>query len=174
MDILQLARKTLENYFNNKKFEPDAETKLKYSEKKASFVTLTKNTSLRGCIGSLEAHQELWKDVQSNSVNAAFSDPRFPQLTKSELSQIKIEVSVLSIPKKLEYKNEQELLNKINSQMGIILKKGFSTSTFLPQVWEQIPDKIKFLEQLSLKAGLPQDAWKTVEIQYYTVKKYKE
>lgn len=168
MNLTQLARKTLEAYFQEKEFEPNQELKDKFKEKKACFVTLTKNGNLRGCIGSLEPRQELWKDVQENSLNSAFNDPRFFPLQEKELKDIKIEVSVLSKPQKLEYKNEEDLLNKINKEMGIILKKDFCSSTFLPQVWEQIPDKIQFIEQLSLKAGLNKDAWKTSDISYYT------
>ncbi len=169
MKLTELARKTLEASFNNEKFEPDAETKKKYSEKRACFVTLTLNGELRGCVGSLEAHQELWKDVQDNAINAAFYDTRFFPLTKEELDKIKIEVSVLSPSERIEFSSPQELLEKIDNKMGIILKKNFHTATFLPQVWEQIPDKIRFLEELSLKAGLNKDAWKDAEIWFYRV-----
>ncbi len=169
MNLTQLARKTIEFYFNNKKFEPDKKTKQKLKDKKACFVTLTNKGNLRGCIGCVEAEQELWKQVQENIINAAFYDTRFSGLTKKELKKIKIEVSVLSEPKKLEYKTEKDLLKKINNKMGIILKKNPCSSTFLPQVWKQIPDKKEFLEHLSLKAGLDKDAWKTAEIWGYGV-----
>ncbi len=171
MNLPELARKTLEAYFEDKNFEPDKETKRKFSDKKACFVTLTKHNELRGCIGSLEARQELWKDVQENSINAAFHDFRFMPLAKDELNEIKIEVSALSKPERLEYKNEKEILNKINSKMGIILKNGSFSATFLPQVWEQIPSKVEFLQQLSLKAGLDKNAWKLkdTKIFYYFV-----
>ena len=135
---------------------------------------MTENDELRGCIGGLEARQELWKDVVENAVNAGFSDFRFFHLNKSELKKIKIEVSVLTEPKKLEFKNEKELLEKLNKSMGVILKKGFYTSTFLPQVWEELPDKIEFLEHLSIKAGLNKDAWKNAEIFYYNVEIFRE
>ncbi len=174
MKLTQLARKALEEYFQGKIFEPDEKTKKKYSEKKASFVTLTKNNVLRGCIGSLEAKQELWKDVIQNAIYAGFNDIRFPVLRKEELKDIKIEVSVLSKPKKLSFKSSKELLRKIKRNYGIILKKEFFQATFLPQVWEELPDKVEFLEHLSLKAGLKKDDWKNSEIWYYTVKKEKE
>ena len=169
LNLPQLARKTLKGYFNGKKFIPDKKTLEKYKEKQACFVTLTKNGNLRGCIGNLKARQELWKDVQENAINAAIHDFRFSGLTENELGEIKIEVSVLSPPKKLDAKNPEQILDKINKDMGIILKKGPYTATFLPQVWEQISDKITFLEQLSLKAGLNKDAWKNSEILYYKV-----
>ena len=174
MKLVELARKTLGVYFDGKEFLPDEETKKKFSKKQASFVTLTENGELRGCIGSLEARQELWKDVQENAVNAAFYDSRFNPLEKNELQKIKIEISVLSKPKKLQYKNPQDILEKINSKMGLILKKHGRTATFLPQVWEQLPDRIEFLENLSQKAGLEKDSWKTAEFEYYTVKKEEE
>ena len=118
--------------------------------------------------------QELYRDVAENAVHAAFDDYRFSPLNKNELSRIKIEISVLSIPKKMEFRNEKELLEKINKNMGIILKKGFNSATFLPQVWEELPDKEDFLEHLSQKAGLSKDAWKNSEIYYYIVKSIKE
>jgi len=174
LTLTQIARKILESQFEEKKFKLDNKTKEKYPEKLSCFVTLTKNRELRGCIGSLTPTQELWKDVQENAINAAFNDPRFLQLKKDELKQIKIEVSVLSQPRKLIYKNPDDLLDKIKKDMGIILKKGFYNATFLPQVWEQIPDKVEFLQHLSIKAGLPADAWKNSEIFYYNVKIEKE
>jgi AmmeMemoRadiSam system protein A len=174
MNLIQLARKTLEEYFKGKEFIPDDYTKSIYNEKQACFVTLTKNGELRGCIGSLAPEKELWKDVQENAVNAAIHDFRFLRLTEKELSEIKIEVSVLSLPKKINAVNEKDLLMRVNKGNGFILRKGFNSSTFLPQVWEQISDKIEFLEHLSVKAGLNKDAWKKAELWYYTVKSEKE
>ena len=174
MKLTEIARKTLEAYFDRKKFEPNADTKIKFSDKRACFVTLTINKNLRGCIGSLEARQELWKDVMQNALNAAFSDYRFSPLSKTELPKIKIEVSVLSEKKKISFKNEKELLEKIDKKMGIILEKNGHGATFLPQVWEQISDKTEFLEHLSMKAGLNKDAWKQSEIYYYRVEAEEE
>ena len=169
MNLPQLARKTIEFSFKNKVFEPDEETKRKYKSFQSSFVTLTISNELRGCIGSLLPRQELYKDAQENAINASFHDSRFPELKESELKNIKIEVSVLSEPKKLEYKNESDLLNKLFHDMGIILKKGYNSATFLPQVWQQLKEPVEFLEHLSLKAGLNKDAWKTADIYFYTV-----
>ena len=174
MKLTDLARKTIESYFCGKNFEVDEATRKTFSKLGASFVTLTINGELRGCIGSLVARQSLWKDVRENALNAAFEDSRFSPLEKGELNRIKIEVSVLSEPKKLEYKNEKDLLNKLNHNMGLILKKGFYSATFLPQVWEELPDKIDFLEHLSRKAGLNKDAWKTADFEYYAVTSEKE
>ncbi|MGY4884506.1 MAG: AmmeMemoRadiSam system protein A [Nanobdellota archaeon] len=172
--LIQLARNTLEEYFKGKTFIPDDHTKSIYNEKQACFVTLTIGGNLRGCIGSLNPQRELWKDVQDNAINAAIHDFRFSRLNQDELDKVKIEVSVLSLPKKIQAINEKDLLMRINPGKGFILKKGTATSTFLPQVWEQIPDKIEFLEQLSLKAGLNRNAWKTGELWSYTVSVEKE
>jgi len=174
MKLTRLARKAIENYFEGIIFDPDTKTKQKYKAKKACFITLTKKGNLRGCVGSLQAYQSLYKDVISNAINAAFRDYRFKPLDRSEFSDINIEISVLTDPKSLPYKNEDELLKKINSNMGLILQKGSYSSTFLPQVWEEIPDKINFLEQLSLKAGLNKGAWKKSQFQYYKIKSQKE
>jgi len=173
-ELLKLARDAIESELNNEKLEVSREIKEKYSAKGASFVTLTEQRILRGCIGSLYPHQELYKDIIENAKHAAFDDYRFPKLKKNEFSEIKIEVSVLSIPKKLEFKNEKELLKKINKNMGIILRKGFSSATFLPQVWEELPDKTDFLESLCVKAGIRKDLWKNSEIYSYGVEKIKE
>jgi len=173
-ELLKLARDAIESELSNEKLEISKEIREKYSRKGASFVTLTKNKMLRGCIGSLYPSQELYRDIIENAKHAAFDDYRFPQLKKNELSDIRIEVSVLSIPEKLEFKDEKELFKKIDKNMGIILRKGFSSATFLPQVWEDIPDKIGFLENLCLKAGINKGSWKSSEIYFYRVEKIKE
>lgn len=170
-ELLELSYNTIGSFLENKKLNIPNEIIKKYCKKQACFVTITINDELRGCIGSLEPIQELYKDIIENSINAAFRDPRFPGLSKEEFDEIKIEISILSIPKKLEFKDSDDLLKKINNKMGLILKKGSYQSTFLPQVWEQLPDKIQFLEHLSQKAGLPKDTWKSSEFLYYTVEK---
>jgi len=171
-ELLKLARQTLESYFENKRLEVNEDIKKKYSKKQACFVTLIKNSELRGCIGSIYPHQELWKDVIENTKNAAFSDPRFLPLEKEELKEIKIEISVLSPLKKIDYKNIEELKEKIYKK-GVLIKKGFLSATYLPQVWEILKDKDEFLNSLCLKAGLAEDSWKKLrlEVFIYTVKK---
>mgnify|MGYP001597960380 FL=1 len=149
--------------------------KKKYSEKKACFVTLTISGELRGCIGSLEARQELWKDVVENARNAAFSDPRFNPLTREELKEVKIEISVLSVPEKIEYKNEKDLKNKIKGK-GVIIQKNFYSATYLPQVWEQLKNEEEFLSSLCRKARLPGNSWrnKKLDVWTYSVKSIEE
>jgi len=174
MLLPQLARKSIESYFDGVIYDPDAKTKQKYNGKEACFITLTKNNDLRGCIGSLLSQRPLYQDVIANSINAAFKDHRFKPLDRSEFQDIKIEVSVLTVPKELKYKNEEDLLKKLNSNIGLVLTKWNRSATFLPQVWEDLPNKIDFLEQLSLKAGLTKNDWKSANYKYYKVRKYKE
>src|SRR4030042_4660865 len=130
--LLKLARDAIESKIYDREIYINEETKKKFSKKQSCFVTLTEDNMLRGCIGSLYANQELWKDVVDNAVHAAFHDYRFLPLNEKELEKIKIEVSVLSVPEILG--KGEEIFNKINNKMGIILEKGSSSSTFLPQV----------------------------------------
>ena len=120
----------------------------------AAFVTLHYDNQLRGCIGSIIAHTNLLEDIIRNASSAAFHDPRFNSLTKDEFSHLTLEVSVLSEPKLLEYRDLDELSEKIRPNIdGLILKHGAYQGTFLPQVWEQLPSPKNFLEHLSMKAG---------------------
>ena len=129
-----------------------------FEEYGASFVTLELDGILRGCIGSIIAHKPLIKDLIHNAHAAAFSDPRFPPLTLNEYNKISIQVSLLSKPERLEFKTEKELLEKLTPQTdGLIIRDGNFQAVFLPDVWEQLPDKKEFLEQLKLKAGLPKN-----------------
>ncbi|HOS96220.1 MAG TPA: AmmeMemoRadiSam system protein A, partial [Deltaproteobacteria bacterium] len=140
-------------------------------------VTLTMGGELRGCIGSLEARDSIVDGVRHNALNAAFRDPRFPALTRKELDRVRIEVSVLTEPRPLAYTDAQDLLNKIRPGIdGLIIRKGFAAATFLPQVWDQLPDKKEFLEHLCMKAGLPHDAWTKgdLEVQTYQVQYFEE
>lgn len=120
----------------------------------AAFVTLKYNNDLRGCIGSIIAHRTLLDDVIGNAISAAFNDPRFQPLTANELPYLTLEVSVLSEPEVLEYKDFEDLCKKITPHVdGLILKHEIYQGTFLPQVWEQLPTPKLFLEHLSMKAG---------------------
>jgi AmmeMemoRadiSam system protein A len=171
-ELLKIARDTLESQFNGKIVKIDEILKKKYSKPGACFVTLTLKGELRGCIGSLQAHQELWKDVVDNSINAGFNDPRFNPITLDELKDIKIDISVLTTPQKLGI--GKYVFEKIDNKMGIVLKKGWNSATFLPQVWKELSDKKEFLEHLSRKAGLFKDDWKESEISYYRVESIEE
>jgi AmmeMemoRadiSam system protein A len=177
--LLKLARKSLEYIFRTgKEFIPNnSDIPEELNDIKATFVTLTKNERLRGCIGKLKAIQELYKDVIENTYSAAFNDPRFPQLSKEELPQVKIEISVLEEPKKLKYKDSSDLIAKLaKTKPGVILGYGFYSATFLPQVWEELPEAEDFLSHLCQKAKLEPNTWKheKLEIQTYNVAKFKE
>lgn len=121
----------------------------------AVFVTLKQNGNLRGCIGSLVAHRSLLEDLIHNAKAAAFGDPRFPPLREDEFENTDIEISLLSTPKELHYTDREDLKGKIRPNIdGVILKLGFNQATFLPQVWEDLPDFDLFFAHLCQKAGL--------------------
>jgi hypothetical protein len=142
----------------------------------ASFVTLTRQGELRGCIGSLEAHRPLEMDVRENAVGAAFHDPRFMPLSRREFDAMRVEVSLLSPSEPLEVEDEAAALAALRPHVdGVVFEYGHLRSTFLPQVWEQLPDPDQFLAYLKRKAGLPMDFWaEQVRLSRYTVTKWKE
>jgi AmmeMemoRadiSam system protein B/AmmeMemoRadiSam system protein A len=142
----------------------------------ATFVTLTQNGALRGCIGSLQAHRLLDQDVRANAVAAAFNDPRFPPLTAAELPHTRVEVSLLTAPVPITFSSEADALRQLRPNVdGIIFSAGQRRSTFLPQVWEQLPEPRQFMVHLKQKAGLPADWWSSeVQLQRYEVQKWKE
>jgi AmmeMemoRadiSam system protein B/AmmeMemoRadiSam system protein A len=142
----------------------------------ATFVTLTRHGQLRGCIGSLQAHRKLLDDVKANAKAAAFLDPRFQPLTATELKTTLIEVSLLSDAEPITFASETQLVEQLRPAVdGVILQFGNHRGTFLPQVWEQLPDPRQFLNQLKRKAGLPADFWADgLRVSRYTVAKWKE
>ncbi|MBF0588761.1 MAG: AmmeMemoRadiSam system protein B [Magnetococcales bacterium] len=146
------------------------------AEEGACFVTLTKNGQLRGCIGTLEAHRSLSNDLLGNAVSAATRDPRFPPVTSEELSELSVEVSILTPAKPLNYRDSDDLLAKLQPGVhGVILEMSGHRSTFLPQVWEQMASKEQFLNHLCQKAGLGSDCWQMKpNISLYTVDKFIE
>ena len=126
----------------------------------ASFVTLKIADQLRGCIGSLEAVRSLVEDVNVNAFAAAFRDPRFPPVAERELSKLSISISVLSSPQAMSFRSERELIEQLRPGIdGLILEEGYRRGTFLPAVWESLPEPSAFLSQLKLKAGLHPDYW---------------
>ena len=166
--FLALARQSLEACVRDQPAPRPESLPQVAREKCGCFVTLTKQGSLRGCIGYLEGIKPLYEAVIDNAMNAALRDHRFSPVTPEELKDIRVEVSVLTPPEPIEYAGPGDLLGKIvPGEDGIILRKGYNQSTYLPQVWEQLPDKTQFLEQLSLKGGMPRDGWKTAEVKRY-------
>jgi MEMO1 family protein len=124
----------------------------------ATFVTLMKDDALRGCIGSLQPARTLALDVAENALGAAFRDPRFPALGAAEWPQCRVEVSLLSSPKPLRFADEEDLLRQIRpGEDGLILEADGRRATFLPQVWENLPQPRAFLGELMRKAGLPKE-----------------
>ncbi|MDH5391709.1 MAG: AmmeMemoRadiSam system protein A [Gammaproteobacteria bacterium] len=142
----------------------------------ASFVTLYKNSQLRGCIGSLEAHQPLINDIAEHAYAAAFHDPRFPALLEDEFKQLSLEISVLNPPQAMSFVNEQDLLQQIRPGIdGLILQYDFNQGTFLPSVWQQLPDKKDFFNHLKVKAGLTTDWWNdNVSVSRYQTLSFEE
>ena len=137
-------------------------------QKMATFVTLTIDGQLRGCIGSLEAHRPLIDDIIHNAKAAAFQDPRFSPMTTSEYLHAKVEVSLLTPPEYLEYSDIEDLKNKIRPGIdGVILSYNGRQATFLPQVWEQVGGFDEFFAHLGMKAGLGTDVL-TLHPEIYT------
>ena len=127
---------------------------------RATFITLEIDGHLRGCIGTLEARSPLVQDVAEHAFAAAFEDPRFFPLRKEEFSRLDIHISVLSPPEPMEFSLEDELLAQLRPGVdGLILRLGQRRATFLPSVWDSLPDPYVFLAQLKQKAGLPLDFW---------------
>lgn len=191
--ILDLARRAVEHYFKNGKLLElggDEVVSEKLKEQRACFVTLTIGGELRGCIGHIEAVQPLYLDIIENAAAAAFGDPRFPPLTEKEWKNTEVEVSVLSKPEPLSFSSPEDLLKKLRPGAdGVILRRqpgdrGNSPNpllergggaTYLPQVWEDLPDKEKFLSSLCEKAGLEAGDWRRpgVEVLIYKVEAIK-
>ena len=130
-------------------------------EMRGCFVSLHQRGNLRGCIGTIEPEQSLLRGVEENALNAAFQDPRFAPLSAKELLSTDIEVSVLTVPKRLTFKDADDLKLQLKPGIhGVILSKGWQRATFLPQVWEQLPETEMFLRHLCQKAGMGANCWK--------------
>lgn len=143
----------------------------------ASFVTLTINGRLRGCIGTLDAYQPIAMDVQEHAMAAALQDLRFPMVKPAELPHIHIEVSVLTPRTLLAYDSPEDLIAKLRPHIdGVILQHGSRKATFLPQVWEKLPDPQAFLSHLCMKMGASEDLWrkKPLEVYIYQVLEFHE
>jgi AmmeMemoRadiSam system protein A len=142
----------------------------------ASFVTLTQQGALRGCIGSLQPRRSLLVDVKANAVAAALNDPRFAPLTLAELDCIHIDVAVLSVLQPLSFETEAHALAQLQPGVdGVMLEFEHYRSTFLPQVWEQLPSPSDFLTHLKRKAGLPPHFWaEGMRLSRYRVSRWSE
>lgn len=177
--LLRMAREAMECGVRGRKLPPLNESSLTshLRERGASFITLTIRGQLRGCIGALEAHQPLATDVREHAIAAALEDPRFPPVREDELSRIQIEVSRLTRPVSLEYKDAADLLSKLRPHVdGVILRDGFRRATFLPQVWEKIPNPAEFMDNLCYKMGVSDNTWrvKHLDVLIYQVEEFHE
>jgi uncharacterized protein len=177
--LLHLARDAVEHGVKGEILPPLDESSLSPAlrEEGSSFVTLTSHGQLRGCVGALEAYQSLAEDVREHAVGAALKDPRFPPVREEELAGIEIEISRLTRPVPLEYTDAQDLLSKLRPHVdGVILRDSYHQATFLPQVWEKIPNPAEFLGNLCYKMGMEPDAWvhKHFEVLIYQVEEFHE
>jgi AmmeMemoRadiSam system protein A len=177
--LLRLAREALEHGVRREKLPPlDLSTLTpRLRDLGASFVTLTVNGELRGCIGALEASQPLAEDVREHAIAAALNDYRFQPVTPTELKMINLEVSRLTAPVDLEYDSPEDLLVKLRPRVdGVILRDGLRRATFLPQVWEKIPNAADFLDNLCYKMGAEAGLWrrKHLNVQIYQVEEFHE
>lgn len=177
-ELLKLARSIIAAELNadEKVYYPDKIPE-SLEQKQGCFVTLHKNNNLRGCIGNIEPSKSLISGIKENAINAAFRDPRFPPLKLDELEKIEIEISILTVPEPLDYEDYEDLKAKLKSGIhGVIISKGWKKSTFLPQVWKQLPDKEVFLSHLCLKAGMDKDCWqdKNLDVKVYEVEYFSE
>jgi AmmeMemoRadiSam system protein B/AmmeMemoRadiSam system protein A len=166
--LLRIARQSLNSSVRGEKIIYPDSIPSEVKENRGCFVTLTINGNLRGCIGYIEPIAPLYKAVIENARNAALSDPRFSAVVPDELGKIKVEISALTRPRPLSYSDPDDLIRKLRPGIdGVILQKGPYQSTFLPQVWEQLPDKVMFLEHLSLKGGMDRNGWRTANVKIY-------
>jgi len=169
--LLILARQTIVKAVNHQPLPTwdDKDLTDGLSQKGASFVTLTMNGELRGCIGSLEAYQSLVEDVRDHARQAALEDYRFPPVTKAEIPALHIEISRLTPSAPLGYQTPGELPGLLKPNIdGVILKDGRMRATFLPQVWEQLPEKAEFLSHLCTKMGASEGLWKIKNLEVFT------
>lgn len=177
--LLSFAREAIESGVAGKPLPPIDQKSFpkRLQEHGASFVTLTLEGKLRGCIGTLEPYQPLIDDVREHAVAAALQDYRFPPVSSIEIPQIRIEISRLTHPEPIQYQDAEDLINKLRPGIdGVVLQDGFRRATFLPQVWEKLPDPRNFLDHLCYKMGVPRDTWmkKHMDVLVYQVEEFRE
>ena len=173
--VLALAHGAIEDALDGRarRRQPDAAW---LAEHGSSFVTLRQDGDLRGCIGSLEAYRPLADDIVANAVAAALYDRRFAPVAAHELASLEVEVSILTPSEPLPCIDESDALMKLRPGIdGVVLEYGRQRATFLPQVWESLPDAAIFLRELKRKAGLPADFWHAeLRVRRYGVEKHSE
>jgi AmmeMemoRadiSam system protein A len=170
--LLELAQASIEHGVHGQKLHiKPADYSQNLQRQGASFVTIKVTQELRGCIGSIEAQRMLVVDVVRNAHAAAFSDPRFPPLTAAELNGLDVHISVLSAPQTVACTSEADLIGQLRPGIdGVIIEEGGCRATYLPGVWEVLPDPQEFMRQLKCKAGLPADYWsERIRVKRYRV-----
>jgi MEMO1 family protein len=177
--LLDLARKTVRESVATGRLPEVSQDGLatRFTEPKGCFVTLTEQGRLRGCIGYIFARGPLYQAVIENARNAALQDPRFEPVSPREVDRLEIEISVLTTPQPLIFSSPEDLLRQLKPhQDGVVLRIGGRSATYLPQVWDQLPDKAEFLNSLAEKAGCAPDAWrgKDTSVLIYHVEAFKE
>lgn len=171
--LLQVARAALERAvhtgYADETWLPPMEMPERLLAEGASFVTLRVNGALRGCIGSAQAYRPLALDVACNAMRAALSDPRFERVTPEELPRVEIEISILTPPAPLTYRDGPDLIRQLRPHIdGVLIVRGFHRALLLPQTWDLIPDPEEFMAALCRKAGLPEDAYVEGNLEVYT------
>jgi AmmeMemoRadiSam system protein A len=175
--LLSFCRASLEKHFGIKNHDLTSWMDETMKKNYGVFVSLYNQGDLRGCIGHLETSEPLIEEIPYLSIAAATQDNRFHSVTADELNQITIELSLLTIPEKVEGRTAQEKVDQIVPHVhGVILGQGFRKATFLPQVWDSLSVKEDFFRHLSMKAGLSANAWQENETEYsvYQVQAFKE
>ncbi len=176
--LLEIARQTIDSGLNGNEAPKVDSSQLgeNLNRTLASFVTLTQNDELRGCIGSLHATETLAQSVVYNAYNAAFRDPRFPGLTSGELGNTDIEISILSPMEAMPVTSREDLLSQLKPNIdGLLLEDGRHRATFLPQVWDKTGNPEAFLRHLLTKAGLSIDYWsETIRFSRYRTLSFRE
>ena len=174
--LLELAEESIRYTLSGQgRLEPDpGDYEAELQEKRATFVTLNRSGNLRGCIGALQAFRPLVVDVAHNAYSAAFSDPRFTPLQADEMNGLDIHISILSPSEPMSFDSEQALIEQLQPGIdGLIMEEGVQRGTFLPSVWESLPDPATFLAHLKLKAGLPANYWSDdIKVSRYTTESF--
>ncbi len=179
--LLSVARGAVERFLESGRrleVRPQDLPSKRMVEERACFVTIYHEGRLRGCIGSLEPQRPLVLDVIENALSSAFEDPRFVPVSKDEMCRLRFSISVLSLPRRIRPAGAEELLEAlIPERHGLIIQKGLNRATFLPVVWDMIPDKEEFLRHLCVKAGLEPDEWRdtrSMEFYIYEAQEFRE
>ncbi|MCT4592391.1 MAG: AmmeMemoRadiSam system protein A [Candidatus Gracilibacteria bacterium] len=173
--LLSLARKSIESHLNSQKIEkPNVPDALK--EKKATFVSISKNQQLRGCIGRIHPLKPLYVDIIENAINAGFKDPRFKPLSKRELNDIKISISILSNTIPIAYAHAKDLIEQLSPGYGFTVSKNGYRAVYLPEVWGNFNSKEEFISSLCSKAGLERGIWRfgELEVRKFSVNTFSE